>query len=72
MSRETNDRQDSAMTIRQRIWLLPTIAIVASILMVGANYWLSTGASRLLRGAGSNDYAQLNDANALLASLSSL
>ena len=60
------------MTIRQRIWLLPLIAIAASILSVAANYWLSTSASRILSDAGSQDYVRVNAANALLADVASL
>lgn len=60
------------MTIRQRIWLLPVIAIIASVLAVGTNYWLSSAASRILSDAGSHDYTQVNDANALLADVASL
>jgi methyl-accepting chemotaxis protein len=60
------------MTIRQRIWLLPIIAIVASILSVGANYMLSISASRILSEAGSHDYARVNDSNALLTGVANL
>ena len=60
------------MKIRQRIWLLPAIAICASVLSVGTNYWLSEGASAILTEAGSNDYAQVNDANAMLATAAGL
>ena len=60
------------MSIRQRIWLLPAIAIIASILSIGANYWLSTTASAILSAAGSSDSPSVNTANALLSSVSSL
>jgi methyl-accepting chemotaxis protein len=60
------------MSIRQRIWLLPAIAIVASVLSIGANYWLSAAASAILSVAGSSDSPSVNTANALLASVSSL
>ncbi len=60
------------MTLRQRIWLLPVIAIVASIFSVGANYLLADSASRVVTAAGSQDYARVNAANSLVAITASL
>jgi methyl-accepting chemotaxis protein len=60
------------MTVRQRIWLLPAIAIIASILSIGANYLLSTSAARILTEVQAADYPQVNAANALLAAVASL
>ena len=60
------------MTIRQRIWLLPAIAIIASVLSIAANYWLSSAASHVLSAAGSEDYPAVNHVNTLRAIVSSL
>jgi methyl-accepting chemotaxis protein len=60
------------MTIRQRIWLLPAIAIVASILSIGVNNWMSSATSSVLSAAGAADYPVVNDVNALLGTVSSL
>src|SRR5689334_15141157 len=55
------------MSIRNRIWLLPLIAILVSILSVGANYRISSSASKLLAQAGSHDYELVNTSSALIA-----
>jgi hypothetical protein len=41
------------MSIKQRIWLLPAIAILTSILSLSANYWFSASAGRVLAEADS-------------------
>jgi methyl-accepting chemotaxis protein len=40
------------MTIKQRIWLLPAIAILASFIGTAASSWLSSSASRIIDVAG--------------------
>jgi methyl-accepting chemotaxis protein len=60
------------MTLKQRIWLLPLIAALASVLSIGINYVLSHSASKVLAAAGSQHYPAVNNANALLATVSSL
>jgi methyl-accepting chemotaxis protein len=40
------------MTIKQRIWLLPAIAILASFIGTAASFWLSSSASRTIDAAG--------------------
>jgi methyl-accepting chemotaxis protein len=60
------------MTLKQRIWLFPAIAMIASLLSIGVNYWLSQSASRVLESAGTWDYLTVNHANALLTTVSSL
>lgn len=60
------------MTLKQRIWLLPAVATIASLLSIGINYWLSHSASAVLAEAGSHDYQAVTHANALLSTVSSL
>ena len=60
------------MTLKQRIWLLPAIAALASMLSIGINYVLSQSASSVLATAGSQDYAAVNSASVLLATVTSL
>src|SRR5262249_15859457 len=60
------------MKIRHRIWLLPAIAIIASVVSIGANYRLSSSVSHLISHAGASDYPQLNAANSMLATVSAL
>jgi methyl-accepting chemotaxis protein len=40
------------MTIKQRIWLLPAVAILASFIGTAASSWLSSSASRIIDAAG--------------------
>ena len=60
------------MKIRHRIWLLPAIAIIASVVSIGANYRLSSSVSQLLSDAGASDYPQLNAANTMQAAVAAL
>src|SRR5689334_20472849 len=60
------------MTLKQRIWLLPAVAALASMLSIGVNYLLSHSASAVLARAGSQDYSAVNNANALLTTVTSL
>jgi len=60
------------MTLKQRIWLLPALATVASLLSVGINYWLAQSASNVLAKVGAQDYPALNCANSLLSTVGSL
>ena len=54
------------MSIKQRIWLLPAIAIFASILSLSANYWFSASAERVLAEADSVQYPAINALNAMM------
>jgi hypothetical protein len=47
------ERGRGTMSIKQRIWLLPAIAILTSILSLSANYWFSASAGRVLAEADS-------------------
>jgi methyl-accepting chemotaxis protein len=60
------------MSIKQRIWLLPVIAILASILSLSANYWFSAAAGRLLAEADTVQYPAINDLNSMLAATAAL
>jgi len=40
------------MTIKQRIWLLPAVAILASFIGTAASSWLSSSSSRIIDAAG--------------------
>jgi methyl-accepting chemotaxis protein len=45
------------MTIKQRIWLLPAVAILASFIGTAASYWLSSSASKMIDIAGATGVA---------------
>jgi methyl-accepting chemotaxis protein len=60
------------MSIKQRIWLLPIIAILASILSLSANYWFSAAAGRLLADADTVQYPAINALNSMIASTAAL
>jgi methyl-accepting chemotaxis protein len=68
----TYERRKSTMSIKQRIWLLPGIAILASILSLSANYWFSASAERVLAEADSVQYPAINDLNAMIAAAAAL
>jgi methyl-accepting chemotaxis protein len=60
------------MSIKQRIWLLPVIAILASILSLSANYWYSAAAGRVLAAADGVQYPAINDLNSMIAAATAL
>ena len=60
------------MSIKQRIWLLPAIAILASFLSLSANYWFSAAASRQLTEADTVQYPAINALNSMIAATAAL
>jgi methyl-accepting chemotaxis protein len=60
------------MSIKQRIWLLPAIAILASVFSLSANYWYSAAAGRVLAAADTVQYPAINDLNSMMAATAAL
>jgi len=63
------NRGKTIMNIKQRIWLLPGIAILASVISIAANYSFSSAASKSLSAAGSLDYPALSLADSLISEI---
>jgi methyl-accepting chemotaxis protein len=60
------------MSIKQRIWLLPTIAILASVFSLSTNYWFSASGGRVLAAADTVQYPAINILNSMLAAAAEL
>lgn len=60
------------MSLKHRIWLLPAIAILASIFSLAANYWFSASASAVLAEADAVQYPAIRALNSMLASVNGL
>jgi PAS domain S-box-containing protein len=60
------------MSIKHRIWLLPAVAILASILSLSANYWFSVSASNVLTEADAVQYPAIQALNSMSATTKGL
>jgi methyl-accepting chemotaxis protein len=60
------------MSIKQRIWLLPAIGILASVFSLTTNYWFSSSGSRVLAAADTVQYPAINILNSMLAAAAEL
>jgi two-component system, sensor histidine kinase and response regulator len=60
------------MSLKHRVWLLPAIAILASILSLSANYWFSAAASVVLTEADAVQYPAIQALNSMIASVNGL
>ena len=63
---------DGIMSLKHRIWLLPAVAILASILSLSANYWFSASASRVLAEADAVQYPAIQALNSMVACVNGL
>lgn len=60
------------MNIKNKIWLLPGIAIAIISASIATNYLLSRAASQALNDAGQVHYPALNDYQILIPSLNGI
>jgi methyl-accepting chemotaxis protein len=60
------------MNIKQKIWLLPAIAIIASVAGIAVNYVLSSSASGAISNAYSFDYPVISGTDAMIADVAGI